>query len=77
MKLIISKIDRIIFSGDAESVSVPATDGMMTILGHHMPLITTLKAGTITVKSKDVKPETFVIEKGFLEVGKEETVILL
>lgn len=77
MKLTISKIDKVLFSGDAESVSVPATDGMMTILGHHMPLITTLKKGNIVVKSKDEKPIVLTIDKGFLEVGKTETVILL
>ncbi len=77
MKLTISKIDQVLFSGEAESVSVPGTAGVMTILSHHMPLITTLKKGTIIVKSKDAKPESFAIERGFVEVGKEETAILL
>lgn len=77
MKLTISKIDKVLFSGDAESVSVPGSDGMMTILGHHMPIITTLKQGNIVIKTKDEKPTIISIEKGFLEVGKTETVILL
>lgn len=77
MKLTISKIDKVLFSGDAESVSVPGTDGMMTILGHHMPIITTLKQGNIVIKTKDEKPQILTIDRGFLEVGKEETVILL
>ncbi len=77
MKLTISKIDKILFAGDAESVTVPGSDGEMTILAHHMPLITTLRAGTVTVKIKDAKSETFPVISGFLEVGKEGTVILL
>lgn len=77
MKLTISKIDKILWSGEAESVSVPATDGAMTILPHHMPIITTLKAGVIVVKSANAEPISFTIEKGFLEVGKSETVILV
>ncbi len=77
MKLTIAKIDKILWSGEAESVSVPGTDGMMTILSHHMPLITTLEKGEIRVKTKEGGLESFPIEKGMLEVNKEETVILV
>jgi F-type H+-transporting ATPase subunit epsilon len=77
MKLTISKIDKVLWSGVADSVTVPATDGEMTILSHHMPLITTLKSGTIVVKTKDEAPLSFDITKGFLEVGKSETTILV
>ena len=77
MKLTISKIDKVLWAGDAESVTVPSSGGELTILAHHMPLITTLKAGTIIVKQKDAKPEEFQVTSGFLEVGKTETVILV
>ena len=77
MKLTISKIDSILWSGEAESVSVPGSDGVLTILSHHMPIITNLKAGNIVVKSKDGKVDEFSVTTGFLEVGKQETVILL
>jgi F-type H+-transporting ATPase subunit epsilon len=76
MKLTISKIDKVLLTGEVESVTVPAAGGVMTILGHHMPLITTLKAGTISVK-QDGKVQEFPVESGFLEVGKQETVILV
>ena len=77
MKLTIAKIDQILFSGDAEAVTVPGTAGEMTILTHHMPLITTLKAGVVIVKTKEEKPQEFKIDSGFLEVGKTETVVLV
>ena len=77
MKLTIAKIDQILFSGKAQSVTVPGTAGEMTVLAHHMPLITTLKAGKIVVKREGGTQEEFPIESGFLEVGKEETVILV
>lgn len=77
MKLTISKIDQILFSGEAESVTVPGAAGEMTILSHHMPLITTLKAGKLLVKDAEGKKEEFSITSGFLEVGKNETVILV
>jgi F-type H+-transporting ATPase subunit epsilon len=77
MKLTIAKIDKVLWSGEADSVTVPAEAGVMTVLTHHMPLITTLKVGMIVVKQKDQKPEEFPITSGFLEVGKTETVILV
>lgn len=77
MKLTISKIDQILFSGDAESVVVPGAAGEMTVLAHHMPLITTLRAGSIIVKQKEGELISYPITSGFLEVGKNETVILV
>lgn len=77
MKITISKIDKILFSGEAESVAVPGTDGDMVILAHHMPIITSLKHGNIRVKSKSGTVDSFPIERGMMEVGKEETVILV
>lgn len=77
MKLTISKIDRVLWRGDADSVTVPGAAGEMTILAHHMPIITTLVAGKITVKQEGGNAEEFMIDSGFLEVGKDETVILV
>jgi len=77
MRLVISQIDKILFSGEAESVAVPGRAGEMTILAHHMPLITTLKAGNIIVKQKEGEPTKYPLTSGFLEVGKTETVILV
>lgn len=77
MKLTISKIDKVLWSGDADSVTVPGAAGELTILAHHMPIITTLIAGKITVKKGEGNAKEFTIDSGFLEVGKDETVILV
>ncbi len=77
MKLTVAKIDKILFSGSAESVQVPGSTGEMTILSHHMPLITTLKKGKVIVHPVDKTQEEFDIESGFLEVRKDETTILV
>ena len=77
MKLTISQIDKVLLSGEVESVTVPGASGEMTILAHHMPLITTLKSGTITVKHNDKKADKFHVTSGFIEIGKMETVILV
>ena len=77
MKLTIAKIDKVLHSGEAVSVTVPAAGGEMTILGHHMPIITTLRTGEITVREEGKADLKIAVESGFLEVGKTETVILL
>jgi F-type H+-transporting ATPase subunit epsilon len=77
MILTIAQIDKVLWAGDAESLSLPGEDGVMTILSHHMPLITPLVKGVVTVKTKDGAVESFSIAGGMLEVGKNETVVLV
>ena len=55
MKVVIAKVDQNLFDGEAKSLTVPAADGEMTVLPEHMPVVTTLKAGTITVRSAEVR----------------------
>jgi len=76
MKLTVAQINKVLWRGEAISVTVPATGGEMNILAHHMPLITTLAKGHVTVFTKDGK-EVFPVSTGFLEVGKHETVVLI
>jgi len=76
MKLTITQVDKVLFSGDAESVLVPGAEGEMVVLSHHMPLIATLKAGEIIVKASGAE-QRFPITSGFVDVGKTETTILV
>ncbi len=76
--LTIAKVDEILFQDDVFSVNCPGTDGELTVLSHHVPLITSLRKGVIRVRrAKDGKEQNFPVEQGLLEVGKEGTVILL
>lgn len=78
MKLVIAKVDENVFDGDAVSVTVPGSQGEMTVLGHHEPLITTLKAGTIIIRQlADVEPLQIPIQGGMLEVRSDGATILL
>ena len=42
--------ERLLVSGEVESVIIPATDGEMTVMGNHAPVMTTVKPGVVTVK---------------------------
>jgi F-type H+-transporting ATPase subunit epsilon len=76
MKLTISQVDTVLFDGEAESVTIPASEGEMTVLAHHMPLVTTLKPGTIRVRHKEGEA-SFPVTAGVLDVSPSETVVLL
>ena len=75
-KLTIAKVNEQLFSGDAISVNVPGTEGEMTILAHHEPLITMLKKGIITVRDGE-NTKTFSIEKGMLETSNGQVTVLV
>ena len=75
--LTIAAIDKVLFRGDVRSVTAPGTEGLLTVLRHHAPLITALKKGTITFTGEKDEPEMLDIEKGFLAVHKKEVIILV
>lgn len=58
-----------IFSGDAEFVVAPASQGEVGIYPNHAPLITTIKPGALRVKIPGEEKEQFIfISGGMLEV---------
>ena len=61
---------------EADVVTVPTLSGEISVLPHHMPIVTVLKAGRMTIKrpGSDVIRE---IESGVLEKTAEKIVILL
>ena len=73
----IAKINGVLFSGEADAVTVPGTEGMLTVLPHHMRLATNLKAGRITVKKGGEAIFTHDITHGVLEVSNQTATVLL
>ncbi|MBM3625606.1 MAG: F0F1 ATP synthase subunit epsilon, partial [Alphaproteobacteria bacterium] len=49
-----------LFSGDVESVVAPGADGQFTVLKDHAPVMTTLKAGVVTVSGDGKVEKLFV-----------------
>ncbi len=77
MKLIIAKIDRKIFEGDFQSVILPGGRGELEIMPGHAPLLSPLREGKVIYTTIDGKKEELNIEKGFVEVNKNETIVVL
>lgn len=76
MQVVIAKVDEVLFEGQADSLTVPGAAGEMTVLGHHMPLVTTLKQGEILVRvGSDEK--RFAVQGGVLEVRADGATVIL
>lgn len=76
MHVVIATVDEVFFDGDAQSLTLPASEGEMTVLPEHEPFITTLKNGTITVRSNEESKE-FPIQSGILEVRQDGATVVL
>jgi F-type H+-transporting ATPase subunit epsilon len=77
LKLTISKVDAPVFDGDVVSVTVPGTEGEMTILADHTALISVLKSGVITVLSEGGKKESYDSAGGTLEISNNHATVLI
>jgi F-type H+-transporting ATPase subunit epsilon len=77
MKLVIAKVDKVYYDGECQSVTLPGAEGELTVLGHHEPLITTLKEGRITVRVNNEADKIFEITKGLLEVRVDGATVIL
>jgi F-type H+-transporting ATPase subunit epsilon len=64
-----------IFSGPAEIVFVPATEGELGITPRHAPLLTLIKAGEVRVKTAEGETSVFV-GGGALEVQPNRVTVL-
>ncbi len=67
--------DRLVFEGDVDILVAPGTDGEMGILPHHAPLLTTLNAGVLRVRTQG-QEEVFAISGGVMEVRPDIVTVL-
>lgn len=74
--LVVASVGETRFDGAATSVTLPGIAGELTILPHHEPLVTPLKAGTIIVR-ETLGEKKFEIESGVLECSGNRAVVLL
>ena len=67
--------ERIVYADDVDMVVAPGADGVLGILPHHAPLLTTLQYGELLVR-KSGKEEVFAIGGGVLEVTPSKVTVL-
>jgi F-type H+-transporting ATPase subunit epsilon len=69
MKLEIISPEKILFSGNAESVTLPGLLGSFTILDRHAPIISALEKGKLAYKTGKETVE-LTVDGGFVEAKK-------
>ena len=67
--------DRTILKQAANEVIIPSYEGQMGILSNHIPLITFLRPGIITIKGTNVE-KNFFIKEGTVEFSNNNLLIL-
>ena len=60
---------RLLFSGDVTSVQIPGSEGEMTILEGHAPVLSTLKPGIVTVQKGSGAADRIFVRGGLAEVN--------
>tara|TARA_B100001063_G_C16602982_1_gene471771 strand:- start:146 stop:535 length:390 start_codon:yes stop_codon:yes gene_type:complete len=66
--------DKLILKADASEVTIPSYEGLMGILKDHIPLITFLRPGLISIKNQDEKK--YYVEEGTVEFSNNNLLIL-
>lgn len=67
--------EKVVLSGEAEQVILPGSEGDMTVLSGHVPLISTLRPGVIDVVLRGTTSRVFV-RQAFAQVDPERVTVL-
>ena len=63
------------YEGKIDQVTLPTADGEITILANHIPLISTMKHGELTIKNGGEEIPMAVCN-GFIEVKKNRIIVM-
>lgn len=68
--------ERVVFSDEIDQISLMTEDGEITIMAHHIPLVTNLKPGELRYKQNN-EEKTLVVSGGFGVVRDNGSVVVL
>lgn len=68
--------ERLLASEEATAVTVPATDGEMTVMALHAPTMTTLRPGVVKVTRAGGGQENYVVFGGFADIMPDSCTVL-
>ncbi len=66
--------ERNLMSAAVKAVQIPGTEGDLTAMPNHAPMITTLRPGILKVET-ETGTEEFVVTGGFAEIGTSVSVL--
>ena len=64
-----------VFEGQVRSLQAPGTDGDFEVLVGHIPMLTSLRPGVVTLRNTDGR-SIYAISGGFVEVMRHEATVL-
>lgn len=67
--------ERIVFEDTVDAVILPTVDGEITVLPHHIPLVSLLQAGILRIK-KGAEETPLAVSSGVIEVDGKRVVVL-
>ena len=65
-----------IFSGEVDSILIPAKEGDAEILPQHAPFMTALRIGVVEIKLTDSENLKFLIDGGFADIALDQVTLL-
>ena len=68
--------ERVVHSGPVEAVMLPGTEGDMTVLPGHAPVMTALKAGFVVLTTHAGEGQRVFVRGGFAEINATGVVVL-
>jgi F0F1-type ATP synthase epsilon subunit len=77
MHLSIYSLQETLFEGQVVSVNLPTPLGEMTVLNHHIPLVSIISPGEICCVLPDSTIKTLPFHGGILEVRPQSNVVVL
>ena len=68
--------EKVIFSDNISMVTLPSYEGDMSVLKHHISIITFLRPGIIKIQKNDGNFEEFFVQDGTVEYFNDSLVVL-
>jgi F-type H+-transporting ATPase subunit epsilon len=60
--------ERLLLSATVSEVVIPGSDGEMTVMAEHAPVMTTIRPGVLSVKEENGQSHKFVVFGGFADI---------
>jgi F-type H+-transporting ATPase subunit epsilon len=68
--------EKLVYSGEVESVVIPGTEGEFTVLKDHAPVISAMRPGVVVIEQSAAAKLRLYVRGGFAEVAPSGLTIL-
>lgn len=68
--------ERLLVSEQVESVVIPGSEGEMTVMANHAPVMTSVKPGVVTVRTAAGQESRYVVFGGFADILPDSCTLL-